>query len=221
MNAPHHAPHRDRPRRGDAHRNRQRLLDAAGILVGARGTDVPLDEIARTAGLSSGTLYRNFASRADLLRAMYDVLVDRLDLLVERVLAAPSGWEAITTYVDGVVAIADAHPELGPVFAYMRGNEPGYRPGDHWVAPAQEIAARAHGEGSLRADATATDLTYVPHLLVPLARWREPQRGVLLARMRAVLLDGLRRHDHHEPLPRQPLGVADLRAAAFSGVVPG
>ncbi|WP_420110884.1 hypothetical protein, partial [Pseudactinotalea sp.] len=123
--------------------------------------------------------------------------------------------------VDGVTAIADAHPEIGPVFAYMRAHAPDYRPGDQWVAPAQEVARRAHREGSLRSDATATDLTYVPHLLVPLVRWTEPQRGILLARMRALLLDGLRRHEQHEPLPQHPLSVAELRAAAFSGTVPG
>src|SRR5690606_27893636 len=204
----------------DALRNRTNLLRAAGERIALHGTAVPLDEIARAAGVSSGTLYRNFASRHDLVRALYDVLVDRFDALVAELLVAPSGWDAIVGYVDGVIAIATEHPELAQVFTYMRREEPGYRPGDQWVEPAERVAERAHREGSLRTDVTATDLTYLPHLLVPMLRWVEPQRHVLLARMRALLLDALRPLDGHGELPEQPLSVAELRAGAFSGTSP-
>ena len=120
------------------------------------GTSLPMDEIARGAGLSSGTLYRNFASREELLRALYDVLASELEELVARVVLAPSGWDAITAYIDGVLAIAHAHPEMPPVMAYMRDVDSGYRSGGQaWVAAAQQVAARAQAEGSLRADITA------------------------------------------------------------------
>jgi AcrR family transcriptional regulator len=180
-----------------------------------------MDEIARGAGLSSGTLYRNFASRQELLRALYDVLASELEALVEQIVLAPTGWDAITGYVDGVLAIAQAHPEMPPVMAYMRDVDSGYRArGRRWVAAAEQTAARAQEEGSLRADITAGDLVYLPHLLVPIVRWPEPQRGVLMARMRALLLDSLRPQAQHAPLPQDPLSAAAFRAAAFSPGVP-
>lgn len=37
----------------------------------ARGLDVPLDEVARRAGVGNATLYRNFPTRADLIVAVY------------------------------------------------------------------------------------------------------------------------------------------------------
>lgn len=203
--------------RGDAARNRDQLLRAAGALIAVRGTSLPLDQVARSAGLSSGTLYRNFSSRRDLMCALFDVLHDELDVVVDRIEAAPSGWQAILAYVDGVLAITAEHPEISQVMAYMREHDPGYRAGSaHWDRVGEQTAARARAEGSIRADAAATDLAYLPHLLVPLMRWPEPQRGYLLARMRALLLDGLRGSDQREPMPTDPLSVTELRALAFS-----
>lgn len=43
--------------RADALRNRERLVAAAATLFTERGLDVPLDEVARRAGVSIGTLY--------------------------------------------------------------------------------------------------------------------------------------------------------------------
>lgn len=187
-----------------------------------RGTSLPMDEIARGAGLSSGTLYRNFASREELLRALYDVLARELEALVAEIVLEPTGWDAITAYIDGVLAIAHAHPEMPPVMAYMRSVDAGYRVrGRKWVAAAEQTAARAQEEGSLRADITASDLVYLPHLLVPILRWPEPQRGVMLARMRALLLDSLRPDAQRAPLPQDPLSAAAVQAGAFSPGAPG
>lgn len=204
---------RGRVPRSDAAKNRRTLLDVAGRLIATQGTAVPLDEIVRESGLSSGTFYRNFASRDDLVRALYDQLVDRIDALVERAVGKPTGWDAIVTYIDGVIGVADAHPETPAVMAYMREYDPTYRAGEQWIEPTLRTVNRAHEEGSLRPDVTATDLSYAPHLLVPLVRWPEPQRGILVARMRALLLDSLRADGRpREQLPREALTIAELRA---------
>lgn len=209
-----------RPRE-DAARNREQLLRAAGTLIARRGTALPLDQIARAAGLSSGTLYRNFSCRRELLRALYDVLVDELDEVVICIEAAPTGWDAIEAYVDGVLAITAEHPEISQVMAYMRDHDPEHRAGSgHWERIAEQTAARAHAEGSIRPDVTATDLAYLPHLLVPLMRFPERQRGILLARMREIVLDGVRAGTARPPMPTCPMTVDDLRAVAFSGAAP-
>jgi AcrR family transcriptional regulator len=58
-------------RRVDATRNAERLLAAARELFDEAGPDVPLDEVARRAGVGNATLYRNFPTRGDLLVAAY------------------------------------------------------------------------------------------------------------------------------------------------------
>ena len=207
--------------REDAARNRQRLLDEASALFAEQGISAPLDELARRAHVSSGTVYRHFPTRTDLVRALYDRIVDRTDLLMEVVVAEPSGWQAIVAQLDGVVGLIWEFPEAPAVIAHMRQEDPTYRPGDQWIAPMVAATQRAQREGTLREDASPTDVAYLPHLLGQLVAWPEPQRGLLLARMRAVLLDGLRpAAATRERLPTTPLSIEQLRALSENAMSP-
>src|SRR5579872_1691916 len=64
-----------RAMRADAVRNRTKVLDAARAAFAAEGPAVPLDEIARRAGVGAGTVYRHFPTKEALFEA---VIVDRL-----------------------------------------------------------------------------------------------------------------------------------------------
>jgi AcrR family transcriptional regulator len=81
-----------RPLRADAERNRQKVLEVAQAVFAAEGLAVPIDEIARRAGLGVGTLYRHFPTKEALFEA---IVVGRLESLVahatERVEAADPG----------------------------------------------------------------------------------------------------------------------------------
>ncbi|MEV6951116.1 helix-turn-helix domain-containing protein [Streptomyces sp. NPDC051183] len=66
----------ERPLRADAARNRARLLDVATEVFTTRGVGVPTEEIARTAGVGIGTLFRHFPTKEALLEA---VMVRRLE----------------------------------------------------------------------------------------------------------------------------------------------
>jgi AcrR family transcriptional regulator len=57
--------------RADAKRNRIRLLETAKAAFAERGSGASLDEIARTAGVGAGTLYRHFPTRDALIEAVY------------------------------------------------------------------------------------------------------------------------------------------------------
>ena len=71
----------DRAPRADAARNRARILTIARVAFAVEGPDVPLDEIARRAGVGAGTVHRHFPTKRDLLAA---VVVDRLEGLAAR-----------------------------------------------------------------------------------------------------------------------------------------
>lgn len=60
-----------RKTRADAARNRALLLDTAKAAFAAKGSNASLDEIARTAGVGAGTLYRHFPTRDALIEAVY------------------------------------------------------------------------------------------------------------------------------------------------------
>ena len=57
--------------RADAKLNRVRLLETAKAAFAEKGPGASLDEIARTAGVGAGTLYRHFPTRDALVEAVY------------------------------------------------------------------------------------------------------------------------------------------------------
>ncbi|WP_328643188.1 helix-turn-helix domain-containing protein [Streptomyces canus] len=67
-----------RPARADARRNRDRLLAAARDAFAATTEAVPLDAIARAAGVGIGTLYRHFPTREALVEAVYAAELDEV-----------------------------------------------------------------------------------------------------------------------------------------------
>ncbi|WP_323373510.1 TetR/AcrR family transcriptional regulator [Plantactinospora alkalitolerans] len=59
--------------RADAARNRRKMLDAAARIVATEGVKaLALDEVARAAGVGTGTAYRRFGDRAGLIFALLD-----------------------------------------------------------------------------------------------------------------------------------------------------
>ncbi|MFF4960725.1 TetR/AcrR family transcriptional regulator [Streptomyces sp. NPDC001222] len=63
--------HVARPKRADARRNKETLLDAAAAVFVTSGVEAPVRDIAAKAGVGMGTIYRHFPTRADLIIAVY------------------------------------------------------------------------------------------------------------------------------------------------------
>ncbi|MFC0432365.1 TetR/AcrR family transcriptional regulator [Kutzneria buriramensis] len=76
-----------RPMRADARRNYEQLLEQARIAFAEFGADASLDEIARRAGVASGTLYRHFPTRLDLIETVLAGQIEELVELGRRLLA--------------------------------------------------------------------------------------------------------------------------------------
>src|SRR5271169_2807949 len=92
-----------RPLRADAARNRARVLKVAFETFAAEGLSVPIDEIARRAGVGAGTVYRHFPAKEDLFRA---VISDRLQRVVDEgreLLQSGEPGEALFTFLRSMV----------------------------------------------------------------------------------------------------------------------
>jgi AcrR family transcriptional regulator len=92
----------DRPLRADAARNRARVLEVAYDTFAAEGLSVPIDEIARRAGVGAGTVYRHFPAKEDLFRA---VVEDRIQRVVDegRELVAGAEPDALFEFLRSIV----------------------------------------------------------------------------------------------------------------------
>ncbi len=66
--------------RADAARNRARVLEVAYETFAADGLSVPIDEIARRAGVGAGTIYRHFPTKEALFQA---VIAERIHGVVD------------------------------------------------------------------------------------------------------------------------------------------
>ncbi|HET6501407.1 MAG TPA: TetR/AcrR family transcriptional regulator [Amycolatopsis sp.] len=89
---------RRRPNRADARRNFDALLAAAAEAFTELGAEVPLEEIARRAGVGIATLYRNFPTREDLMECVYVTSVEELCRHAER-LAEDDPWPALVAWL--------------------------------------------------------------------------------------------------------------------------
>lgn len=65
-------------------RNRERIVDAARELLVEHGPVLPLDEVARRAGVGNATLYRNFKDRGELMHHVVITVTDTITEHAER-----------------------------------------------------------------------------------------------------------------------------------------
>jgi AcrR family transcriptional regulator len=92
-----------RAQRADARRNRDRLIETAAAAFARDGIDTSLEEIARTAGVGIGTLYRHFPSRDALLEAVFRHNVDAIASQADELLETLPGDQALAEWMNRFV----------------------------------------------------------------------------------------------------------------------
>src|SRR5881227_1228774 len=88
--------------RADARRNYERLLAAARAAFAEHGVDASLDDIARSAGVGPGTLYRHFPTRHALLEAVLGDAQATLLAEAEKLATEPDPDAALLTWMRGL-----------------------------------------------------------------------------------------------------------------------
>ena len=88
-------------KRADARRNERMLLDAAAAVFVTSGVEAPVRDIAARAGVGTGTIYRHFPTRADLIVAVYRHQVEWCAEAGPALLATSSGpHEALGKWIN-------------------------------------------------------------------------------------------------------------------------
>jgi AcrR family transcriptional regulator len=88
-----------RPLRADAARNRERILQAARAVFAERGLDATLDDVAHQAGLGVGTVYRRFASKEDLVEALFAQAITDMVGLAEEAATRDDSWQGLVWFL--------------------------------------------------------------------------------------------------------------------------
>ena len=189
-------PHSGRPRRADARRNYAQLIEQARIAFAEFGVDASLDEIARRAEVASGTLYRHFPTRLDLIEAVLAEQLAELAGLGRGLLAAEDAFGALSTWLRAALTHALTYRGLSAAVmnsALDRGNDPA----SAWHAELFEVGAallaRARQSGAVVADADAADVLR----LVGAIAWAaqdSPDSSARADRLLTLVMNGLRHH---------------------------
>jgi len=185
----------NRPLRADAARNRDRLLRAAADLFGERGLDAPLEEIARRAGVSIGTLYNHFPTRDHLQNALLPERLAGLDRIAADALEDADAWRGFVAFLDGLFALHAEDRGLNDALAGRVPISPELTEACHRTAATVErLLTRAHRSGQLRDDFGMDDFAALVHAMSQVTReqvTRDPA-GTAWRRHLAFFLDGLR-----------------------------
>ncbi|MCD9875653.1 TetR/AcrR family transcriptional regulator [Streptomyces guryensis] len=198
--------------RADALRNRERIVAAAREMFTEFGPDVPLDEIARRAGVGNATVYRNFPDRDALVREVVCSVMDRTSEAAELALAETGdAFEALERFVHTAAdeRISALCPMIQTTFDQ---NHPDLEAARKRVEEfVEELMDRAKQAGQLRPDVGVGDL------MIVVAQLSRPPAGTdcvvndrFVHRHLQLFLDGLR-VPAHSVLPGAAVTVEDLR----------
>ncbi|MFC8382799.1 TetR/AcrR family transcriptional regulator [Nocardia sp. NPDC057272] len=152
----------DRPLRADARRNREAIAAAARELVIREGPGIGMDEIATAAGVATGTLYRHFPTKQDLIESIVADLAEGIDRSLNSALARAE--DGTSSAIDEVIALLrhvmiDMRQERLLRFAVAGVAEDSLREIQaRGRAAVEQLVATAHRNNSLYPDVTADDV---------------------------------------------------------------
>ncbi|MEU5877999.1 TetR family transcriptional regulator [Spirillospora sp. NPDC047279] len=201
-----------RPLRADAARNRDKLLATAVRVFGERGLDAPLEEVARGAGVSIGTLYNHFPTREALLDAVLPHRIIALDQVAAAALADPDPWNGFVRFVEGLFELQSQDRGLNDALARRTPLSPEVLAACHrGFRHVDRLIERAKESGALRADFEASDLATLIWAMSQVIRQAMDTAPDLWRRCLSFFLDGLRADAAH-PVPVPALTPEQLAA---------
>ncbi|MFJ4920648.1 TetR/AcrR family transcriptional regulator [Streptomyces sp. NPDC088725] len=212
---------RERRLRADALRNRGQILAAAKKVFGDQGPDVPMEEIARQAGVGTGTLYRRFPDREALIRAVaHDSFAHVLTEAQAAAAEEPSAWDALVRLLrtSRELQLSVQLAILSPVaWSIIKDDPEAVQFRRELLATLDGVVRAAQEEGTLRQDVGAGDVAALLTLLLrPMPTTPDAPAWMVSERAMALMLDGLRSRSD-SPLPGQALGVDSFNSPPSPG----
>jgi AcrR family transcriptional regulator len=190
--------HPTRRPRADAVRNRERVLEAAKLVLGAGGPDASLEAVARQAGVGIGTLYRHFPTREALYDAVYRREVDQLGDFADELARDASPVEALRRWMHCIVELVATKKGMSAALALVAHapSELYAYSFDRLTKAGKILLDRAVASGEIRADISSEDLLRAVVGMCSMHERTGWQPSVL--RLVDVFVDGLRARKNPE-----------------------
>lgn len=199
-----------RTQRADARRNRERILAAASAAFAEDGFDVGVAEIARRAGVGTGTLFRHFPTKVELEVAVVLERAQGMREMLAVALAEPDPWRAFEGLMTATVEMTAcdrclgeaARPELmvDPRLEQLR---------TEMISGIETVLERGRRAGVIRRDVAAEDIPVLTGVIGSTMERYGRANPDLWRRYLGVVLDGLRA-DGAVPLSPGPPDIAAI-----------
>ena len=187
--------------RSDVTRNRRLLVEAAIESFDRLGWDVPLDTVARRAGVGNATLYRHFPTRDDLYEAAFAEIRERLAAVLDRYRDVDDGWRALHELIFEIYSTAPMGSAMGSPAQDRLDTSPSLRSMVVEVGDALGRVLRlAQSQGTVRPDVDLEDLGLLLEPLRSVVAASDQEAPELWQRHLVLVLDALRARDA-TPLP--------------------
>ena len=189
MNEPPSAP---RAMRVDAQRNYATLLKMARAAVSERGADISLEDIARSAGVAIGTLYRHFPTRQDLLEAVFLDETNELRAHAEELASAPVPLDAFITWLRLQMDFAARGRSMGAAIMAAK-HVPGtsiYDANKAMLQAGGVLLLRAQDAGQIQGDVHLLDVVRLVYGIVMVNKHASDPNGI--DRMLDLVIAGIR-----------------------------
>jgi AcrR family transcriptional regulator len=191
-----------RPLRSDAARNADRILHAAREVFAELGPNAPIDMIAMRAGVGQRTLYRRFPSKADLIRATLDRIIDEnISPVIEQAKRDLSPFAGLTELVTAATSLGASEHNL---LAAARRADVLTDISTYLDETLSELTVRAQRAGQVRHDLVAEDLPRILSMLNSVLWTMDPASGGW-QRYVVLMLDTISTSDCRTLPPAVPL----------------
>jgi|GraSoiStandDraft_4_1057263.scaffolds.fasta_scaffold14970_5 AcrR family transcriptional regulator len=179
--------------RSDARRNRELVLVAARKEFAKHGLDVGMDQIARTAGVGVGTVYRHFPSKEQLLGALADERFAGFAEAAGQALENPDAWNGFCELLRHCARVVDEDRAISEAMDQHADLCHASAEKTSLTELAGRLIANAQAQGAMRPDFSVDD---IPSLMRGLARATAPQNdgppAISWERYLEIMLAGLR-----------------------------
>jgi AcrR family transcriptional regulator len=180
--------------RSDVARNRRLLIEATIESFSDHGLDVPLDTVARRAGVGNATLYRHFPTRDDLYEAAFGEIRERFAAVLARYEDVDDGRRALHELIFEIFSTA---PLVGPAIGQVDKERLDASPSLRWIvtevhATLDRVLQFAQSQGAVRADVDVEDLSLLVDTLRPVVAASGNDAPELWHRHLVLVLDALR-----------------------------
>lgn len=170
--------------------------------------------MARHANVGVGTVYRRFATKQELLDAVFEDGIDQVVALAETALQKENSWDGFVWFVEQQCELTATDRGLREM-VYSRGY------GGHGVECARlrlspsvtKLVERARADGYLRPDVEGSDMPILGLLAGTVSEWAGHVEPDLWRRYVGLLLDGMRQRDDQSGLRVDALQDEQMDAA--------